>query len=114
LKCSYREIPPQKSEKQVLQITSQLDSLAEDVKAMAQRSEEREGKIDQLLAQQNDRLAQQNDKMNMLLEHFMQSRPTPAATMDVAMTDPPNHTPMRAQERPSPAQPPPPPFGFCA
>ncbi|EXJ63224.1 hypothetical protein A1O7_03671 [Cladophialophora yegresii CBS 114405] len=105
LKCSYREIPPQKSEKQVLQITTQLDSLAEDVKVLAQKSEEREDKIDQFLIQQND-------KMNMLLEHFMQSRQTPAATMDVAMTDPPSHTPMRNQERPSPAQPPPPPFGF--
>lgn len=35
LKCSYREIPPQKSEKQVLAITAQLDSLSDNVKLLS-------------------------------------------------------------------------------
>ena len=108
LKCSYREIPPQKSEKQVLQITAQLDTLAANVKALAQfarKVEEREEKIDLLFKQQDD-------KMNMLLDQVWQGRPTPLAMGDVTMTDAPSQKALRNQERPSPAQPPPPPFGF--
>ena len=89
----------------MLQITAQLDTLSDDVKTLAQfaqKAEEREQKIDQMFRQQDD-------KINMLLEHFMQGRPTPSAAMDVPMTDVSNQNTIRHRERPSPALPPPPP-----
>ncbi|EXJ75519.1 uncharacterized protein A1O5_00025 [Cladophialophora psammophila CBS 110553] len=104
LKCSYREIPPQKSEKQVLAITAQLDSLAEDVKTLAQKAQERDEKMDQLLKQQDD-------KINLLLDHFMQARAEPPATVDVlmaeSMAEQQSSTVIKSREAPSPAPPPP-------
>lgn len=49
LKCSYREIPPQKSEKQVLAITAQLDALTDSVKLLTENSRAQDQKIDSIL-----------------------------------------------------------------
>lgn len=49
LKCSYREIPPQKSEKQVLAITAQLDSLSDSIKLLTDNSRGQDQKIDSIL-----------------------------------------------------------------
>ncbi len=55
---------------------------------------------------------QQNDKINMLLDRFSQSAPTPTAPMDVPMTDASSQNAIRPSERSSPAQHPAQAFGF--
>ncbi|OQV07394.1 Fungal Zn2-Cys6 binuclear cluster domain-containing protein [Cladophialophora immunda] len=102
LKCSYREIPPQKSEKQVLAITAQLESLAEDVKGLASKGSERDDKMDRLLKQQK----QQDDKINLLLDHLMKARSEPpTANTDVPMADQQSQVVVTTPAVPSPAVP---------
>ncbi|KAL2428874.1 hypothetical protein ABEF95_008857 [Exophiala dermatitidis] len=49
LKCSYRDVPPQKSEKHVLAITTQLESLTESVKKLVSHSNAQDEKINRML-----------------------------------------------------------------
>jgi hypothetical protein len=102
LKCAYREIPPQKSEKQALAITAQLDTLSDDMKVLVQKSEQREEQLNRILQRQDE-------KISILLEHFAQSRPTPTPS-DMPMADAPVQNSHRSHSRPSPAQPPAPSF----
>ncbi|KEF50939.1 uncharacterized protein A1O9_13001 [Exophiala aquamarina CBS 119918] len=48
LKCSYREIPPQKSEKLALAITAQLDAITDSVKLLTDNSRAQAQKIDSI------------------------------------------------------------------
>lgn len=50
LKCTYREMPPQKSEKQVLQITEKLESLGDNVNMLLDNQKSQQVQIDQILA----------------------------------------------------------------
>lgn len=58
LNCTYRDIPPQKSEKQVLAINEKLESLSEDVKAIMAGWKAQEEKINRLLSIQETQAAQ--------------------------------------------------------
>ena len=86
LKCSYREIPPQKSEKQVLAITAQLDSLAESVKVLA------------------DTQRAQGDKMDLMFNALQRLQPETIAAQDVARPDDRRDSVMRSQTRATPVQ----------
>ncbi|KIX10658.1 uncharacterized protein Z518_01742 [Rhinocladiella mackenziei CBS 650.93] len=86
LKCSYREIPPQKAEKQVLAITAQLESLSEDVKMLVQNSKAQE------------------EKINLLLSNFQKQSSDPATAVGGATPDEQKENVLRSQKRPSPNQ----------
>ena len=53
LKCSYREIPPQKSEKQVLAITERLEGLSDNVIQLVENQKSQDEKIQKLLDMQS-------------------------------------------------------------
>ncbi|ETN40142.1 uncharacterized protein HMPREF1541_04418 [Cyphellophora europaea CBS 101466] len=53
LKCTYREMPPQKSEKQVMQITEKLESLADNVNLLVANQKSQQQQIQKLLDMQS-------------------------------------------------------------
>ena len=65
LECKYREIPPQKSEKQVLALQAHLDALTEDVKALLENSKAQDRKINLLLDMQQSQLGQSPESSRM-------------------------------------------------
>ncbi|RMZ86096.1 hypothetical protein DV737_g75, partial [Chaetothyriales sp. CBS 132003] len=53
LKCTYREIPPQKSEKQVLAITERLENLSDQISQLASNQKAQDDKLDSFLRSLN-------------------------------------------------------------
>ncbi|RMD42954.1 hypothetical protein DV735_g2181, partial [Chaetothyriales sp. CBS 134920] len=60
LKCTYREIPPQKSEKQVLAITERLEGLSDQISQLASTQK----------AELASQLASQNEKIDAILREL--------------------------------------------
>jgi hypothetical protein len=54
LKCTYREMPPQKSEKQVLQITEKLESLSDNVQSLLANQQAQQQQIQKLIEMQSN------------------------------------------------------------
>ncbi|RMZ92572.1 hypothetical protein DV736_g180, partial [Chaetothyriales sp. CBS 134916] len=78
LKCTYREIPPQKSEKQVLAITERLENLSDQISQLASNQKAQDDKLDSFLRSLNGQRA-------LLLENSTLSPShEPAASIEAA------------------------------
>jgi hypothetical protein len=91
-----------------MQITGQLDTLTEEIKAITQKSEDQGTKIDQIVSQ----LATQGRHLNALIDSLSQNRSTPNAHTDGSIPEMPIHASVRPQETSSPAQNPAPSSSF--